>query len=289
MKTMKHWIWFPILIPKMNKASRYQKYADYTASQAVSTGFGWMAFLDTMSQNSNRSIPELLLIHFQRPEAYDCRTYQEWLKSGFQVRKGAIGIAVPDRNHSPKMQYVFGREDTKHSANSDRPWKFAEKYEADASHALEVAFDAGMTRGFREQVEYAVSSALDDYWSAHETEILGAVMDCIKGWGEYAAKLQFLDAAYVSACYMVLQRCNKKPKLSYYESDFLPVKDFASPNAMEALGEAVRVVGNQVLEVIERTVVEKSTHKHNPLLAEGTKSPSAFFQPKLFKKEMEVR
>lgn len=289
MTTMKHWIWFQILIPKMNKASRYQKYADFTASQAVSTGLRWMAFLDTMSQNSNRSISELLLIHFQRPEAHDCRTYQEWLKSGLQVRKGAIGIAVLDRNHPEKMQYVFGREDTKHSANSEHPWKFAEKYEVDASHALEVAFDAGMTRGFREQVEYAVSSALDDYWSAHETEILGAVMDCIKGWGEYAAKLQFLDAAYVSACYMVLQRCNKMPKLSYYESDFLPVKDFASPNAMEALGEAVRVVGNQVLEVIERTIVEKSTHKHNSLLAEGAKSPSAYFQPKLFKKEMEVR
>ena len=62
---MKHWIWFLILIPTMNKSEHYQKYADYTASQAVNTGSGWMSFLDTMAQNSKRSVPELLLIHFQ--------------------------------------------------------------------------------------------------------------------------------------------------------------------------------------------------------------------------------
>ena len=104
MMNMKHWIWFLILIPKMNKSEHYQKYADYTAMQAVNTGLGWMSFLDTMAQNSKRSMPELLLIHFQRPEAIDCRTYKEWMQSGCRVRRGAIGIAVPDRDNPSKMQ-----------------------------------------------------------------------------------------------------------------------------------------------------------------------------------------
>ena len=285
MMTMKHWIWFPIFIPKMNKASRYQKYADYIASLAVSTGFEWMAFLDTMAQNSNRSIPELLLIHFQRPEACDCRTYQEWLKSGCQVRRGAIGIAVPDKSNPEKMQYLFGRADIKSSSGNDRYWKFLEKFETDAAHALEKNFDTGLTRSFYDQVEYAVSTAMDDYWAAHETEILGAIMDCVKGWGEYSAKLQFMDAVYFSACYLILQRCDKNPKFSYYESDFLCVRDFSSPKAMITLGEAVRVVGNRVLEVIEKTIVEQ---KLNSIQAEGPKMPPAFFKPKSNKNEMEV-
>jgi hypothetical protein len=45
MMNMKHWIWFLILIPMMNRSERYQKYSDYTAEQAVNTGMGWMQLL----------------------------------------------------------------------------------------------------------------------------------------------------------------------------------------------------------------------------------------------------
>ena len=53
----------------------------------------------------------------------------------------------------------------------------------------------------------------------------------MKGWGEYNAKLQFMDAAYFSANYMILQRCGKHPRYSIYESDFFCVRDFSSPKA----------------------------------------------------------
>ena len=112
-------------------------------------------------------------------------------------------------------------------------------------------------------------------------------MDCTKGWGEYNAKLQFMDAAYFSACYMILQRCGKNPRYSYYESDFFCVKDFASPKAMATLGEAVRSVGGLVLDVIGKAITEKT--RSNTIVAEGEKSPSAFLGSKSGKKEMEVR
>lgn len=56
---------------------------------------------------------------------------------------------------------------------------------------------------------------------------------------------------------------------------------------MATLGEAVRSVGNQVLDVIEKAVTEKV--RNNSIVAEGEKSPSAFLKPKSTKKEMEVR
>lgn len=284
---MKHWIWFLILIPTMNKSEHYQKYADYTASQAVNTGSGWMSFLDTMAQNSKRSVPELLLIHFQRPDAVDCRTYQEWVKAGSQVRRGAIGIAVPDANNPEKMQYLFGRGDTASTPGTQKAWKFYNDFEDDAVRALEAAFGTTGTKDFRQVVDHAVNLALDDYWAVHDKEVIGSIMDCMKGWGEYNAKLQFMDAAYFSANYMILQRCGKHPRYSIYESDFFCVKDFSSPKAMATLGEAVRSVGNQVLDVIEKAVTEKV--RNNSIVAEGEKSPSAFLKPKSTKKEMEVR
>ena len=286
MMNMKHWIWFLILIPKMNKSEHYQKYADYTAMQTVNTGLGWMSFLDTMAQNSKRSMPELLLIHFQRPEAIYCRTYKEWMQSGCRVRRGAIGIAVPDRDNPSKMQYLFGR-DALALLGNERRWKFNGQQEGDILRAMEVEFGSCGSRDFRGQVEHAVNLVLDKYWDAHETDIIGSIMDCTKGWGEYNAKLQFMDAAYFSACYMILQRCGKNPRYSYYESDFFCVKDFASPKAMATLGEAVRSVGGLVLDVIGKAITEKT--RSNTIVAEGEKSPSAFLGSKSSKKEMEVR
>ena len=286
MMNMKHWIWFLILIPKMNKSEQYQKYADYTAMQAVNTGLGWMSFLDTMAQNSKRSMPELLLIHFQRPEAIDCRTYKEWMQSGCRVRRGAIGIAVPDRDNPSKMQYLFGR-DALALLGNERRWKFNGQQEGDILRAMEAEFGSSGSRDFRGQVEHAVNLVLDKYWDAHETDIIGSIMDCTKGWGEYNAKLQFMDAAYFSACYMILQRCGKNPRYSYYESDFFCVKDFASPKAMATLGEAVRSVGGFVLDVIGKAITEKT--RSNTIVAEGEKSPSSFLGSKSSKKEMEVR
>ena len=83
MMNMKHWIWFLILIPMMNRSERYQKYSDYTMAQAVNTGIGWMQLLETMAHNSKRTTQELLFIHFQRPEARNCKTYQEWINSAY--------------------------------------------------------------------------------------------------------------------------------------------------------------------------------------------------------------
>ena len=287
MMNMKHWIWFLILIPKMNKAGHYQRYADYIAPQAVSTGFCWMDFLDTMARNSKRSIPELLLIHLQRPEATDCRTYQEWMESGYRVRRGSIGIAVPDFENPEKMRYLFDREDTTSTPSAQTAWKLYSDLEDDVVRALEDAFGNTGTKDFRQMVDHAVNLALDDYWAVHDKEVIGSIMDCMKGWGEYNAKLQFMDAAYFSANYMILQRCGKHPCYSIYESDFFCVKDFSSPKAMATLGEAVRSVGNQVLDVIEKAVTEKV--RNNSIVAEGEKSPSAFLKPKSTKKEMEVR
>ena len=284
---MKHWIWFLILIPTMNKSEHYQKYADYTATQAVNTGSGWMSFLDTMAQNSKRSVPELLLIHFQRPDAVDCRTYQEWVKAGSQVHRGVIGIAVPDANNPEKMQYLFGRGDTASAPGAQKAWKLYSDLEDDVVRALEDVFGSTGTKDFRQVVDHAVNLALDDYWAVHDKEVIGSIMDCMKGWGEYNAKLQFMDAAYFSANYMILQRCGKHPRYSIYESDFFCVKDFSSPKAMATLGEAVRSVGNRVLDVIEKAITEKV--RNNLIVAEGEKSPSAFLKPKSTKKEMEVR
>jgi hypothetical protein len=110
-------------------------------------------------------------------------------------------------------------------------------------------------------------------------------MPCWHGTDEYSLKLQFVDAAFYSTCYMLLERCGYSPRSHYDYQDFLCVHDFSSPTAMNLLGETIRSVGNQVLDEIERSISERN----KPVLAESEQSLSAFLKSKLKKKEKEER
>ena len=112
-------------------------------------------------------------------------------------------------------------------------------------------------------------------------------MECWKGWDEFAAKLQFIDATFYSTCYMILERCGYHPQTLYELQEFGCVPSFYTPDAMATLAEAIRAVGDQVLDVIGKTITEQT--RVNSIVAEGAQVPSAFLKPKPIKKEMEVR
>ena len=285
MMNMKHWIWFLILIPMMNRSERYQKYSDYTAEQAINTGIGWMQLLETMAHNSKRTTQELLFIHFQCPEARNCKTYQEWINTGRKVKRGAIGIAVVDQTNPEKMRFLFDQNDTVGGKAVGTAWSFPRQNESDMIKDLEKSFHVRESFSFPALIESAVSKLIDTYWYDHEKEILAGIMPCWHGTDEYSLKLQFVDAAFYSTCYMLLERCGYSPRSHYDYQDFLCVHDFNSPTAMNVLGETIRNVGNQVLDEIEKSISERN----KTVLAEGEQSLSAFLKSKLKKKEKEAR
>ena len=282
--TMQHWIWFRSLFPMKNKAEYYSRFSDIVRANIITTAPCWMSFLETMARNSKCNMQELLLIHYQRPEARDCKSYQEWIQSGRKVKRGAIGIVVRDKADSEKVRYLFDAADT---VGPVGPWRFSRELEPEIAKAIQEKFQLREADNFPQLIEHAISCLIDDYWYAHEDTILGGIMECFKGWDEYAAKMQFVDAAFYSTCFMILERCGYHPRSMYEPQEFGCVPSFYSPNAMTTLGEAIRAVGNQVLDVIEKAISEKA--KNNSIVAEGKQLPSAFLKPKTNKKEMEVR
>lgn len=285
MMNLKHWTWCLTLIRMKYDADFYKRFGDIIVANTITTAPCWMSFLETMARNSKCTMPELLMIHYQRPEAHDCKSYQDWINAGRQVKRGAIGILIRDKDNPDKVRYLFDAADT---VGATRLWRFSRKLETDAANAIQAEFRVSDAISFPAMVEHAVSCLIDNYWYAHEQTILDGIMECWKGWDEYAAKLQFVDAAFYSTCYMILERCGYHPQSMYELSEFGCVPSFHSPKAMETLGEAIRSVGNQVLDVIEKTVIERSAQRDNSILAEGEHPPSAILKPKI-KKEMEVR
>ena len=284
--TMQHWIWFRSLFPMKNKAEYYSRFSDFVRANIITTAPCWMSFLETMARNSKCNMQELLLIHYQRPEARDCKSYQEWIQSGRQVKRGAIGITVRDKENPEKVRYLFDVADTVGSAGS---WRFSRKLEPELTKVIQEQYQLLEAENFPQMIEHAISCLIDDYWYAHEETILAGIMECYKGWDEYAAKMQFVDAAFYSTCYMILERCGYHPRSMYDPQDFGCVPSFYTPNAMTTLGEAIRTVGNQVLDVVEKTIAEHTVQRNNVIQAEGNQLPSAFLKPKTYKKEMEVR
>lgn len=286
MMTMQHWIWFRSLFPMKNKAEYYSRFSDFVRANIITTAPCWMSFLETMARNSKCNMQELLLIHYQRPEARDCKSYQEWIQSGRQVKRGAIGITVRDKENPEKVRYLFDVADTVGSVGS---WRFSRKLEPELTKVIQEQYQLLEAENFPQMIEHAISCLIDDYWYAHEETILSGIMECYKGWDEYAAKMQFVDAAFYSTCYMILERCGYHPRSMYDPQDFGCVPSFYTPNAMTTLGEAIRTVGNQVLDVVEKTIAEHTVQRNNVIQAEGNQLPSAFLKPKTYKKEMEVR
>ena len=281
--TMQHWIWFRSLFPMKNKAEYYSRFSDFVRANIITTAPCWMSFLETMARNSKCTMQELLLIHYQRPEAHDCKSYQEWIHSGRQVKRGAIGITVRDKENPEKVRYLFDVADTVGSVGS---WRFSQKLEPELTKVIQEQYQLLEAENFPQMIEHAISCLIDDYWYSHEETILAGIMECYKGWDEYAAKMQFVDAAFYSTCYMILERCGYHPRSMYEPQEFGCVRSFYTPNAMTTLGEAIRSVGNQVLDVIEKEISKES--RSNSIVAEGEQIPSAFLKPKN-KKEMEVR
>ena len=269
-----------------NKAEYYSRFSDIVRANIITTAQCWMSFLETMARNSKCTMQELLLIHYQRPEARDCKSYQEWIRSGRQIKRGAIGITVRDKDNPEKVRYLFDVADTVGSPGS---WKFSQKLEPELAKVIQEQFQLMEADNFPQMIEHAISCLIDDYWYAHEETILAGIMECFKGWDEYAAKMQFVDAAFYSTCYMILERCGYHPQSMYEPQEFGCVPSFYSPNAMTTLGEAIRTVGSQVLDVIEKTISEQTVQKSNAVQAECKQLPSAFLKPTPNKKEMEVR
>ena len=284
MMNMKHWTWFLTLILMKYNADFYKRFGDIIVANTVTTAPCWMSFLETMARNSKCSVQELLMIHYQRPEARDCKSYQDWISAGRRVKRGAIGITIRDKENPEKVRYLFDLVDT---VGTVSPWRYSRKLEPEIMQAIQREFHVSEAFSFPAQIEYAISLQVDRYWDDHENEILAGIMECWKGWDEYAAKLQFIDAAFYSTCFMILERCGYHPQTLYELQEFGCVPSFYTPDAMATLAEAIRAVGDQVLDVIGKTITEQT--RVNSIVAEGAQVPSAFLKPKPIKKEMEVR
>lgn len=191
---------------------KYCQLADLTATRVTSSYQSWTDFLITAARLYKYPYHEQLLIYAQRPDATACADYDLWNnRMGRYIRRGSQSIALIDYSgDTPKLKYVFDVADTGKRERSRAPylWEYRPEHESVVSAALEEQFLVANNSSFQEQLHQITSMKVTEYWLARQQDILGAVDGSnLKWYYDYDKGVAFLNAATVSATYILLSRC----------------------------------------------------------------------------------
>lgn len=164
-----------------SKLQFYAQMADHTAEQITSSYQKWTAFLTTAARLYKYPYHEQLMIFAQRPEATACADYELWNNQMRRyVRQGSKGIALIDTTGDrPRLKYVFDVSDTGGGENSRRPflWEYRPEHRDAVTAALERRFEVTGENGLADQLECIAAQLVDEFWNAHQRDILNIVED----------------------------------------------------------------------------------------------------------------
>ena len=256
-----------------SKLQFYAQMADHTAEQITSSYQKWTAFLTTAARLYKYPYHEQLMIFAQRPEATACADYELWNNQMRRyVRQGSKGIALIDTTGDrPRLKYVFDVSDTGGGENSRRPflWEYRPEHRDAVTAALERRFEVTSENGLADQLECIAAQLVDEFWNAHQRDILNIVEDSfLEEYDDFNIGVAFRNAAVVSTTYVLLSRCGMEPGDYFEHEDFLNVFDFNTPQTVAALGTAISQSSEQVLRQIEVTIKNYERQK----LAERSES-----------------
>ena len=268
------------------KAQMYAEVATETAGRITGSFERWTGFLETAARLYKYPFHEQLMIYAQRPEATACASFETWNETMRRyVKRGSKGIALIDPE-TERLRYVFDVSDTGTRENSRRLylWEYNDNEHFDAvSKALEQKYDVGGKNGIAEQLEVIAAQLADEFWNAHQRDILSSVEDSfLSDYDDFDVNVSFHNAATVSATYMLLSRCGLDPKEYFTPEDYLSVFDFNTPEAVYALGSAISETSEEILRTVETAVKnyerEKRAeriehHEHNIQPERGLSDP----------------
>ena len=245
---------------------QYHQLADRMATQITGSYQSWTDFLTTAARLYKYPYHEQLMIYAQRPEATACADYELWNKRmGRYVRRGAKGIALIDHSgDAPRLRYVFDVADTRTTERSRSPylWEFRPEHEQVVSDSLELQYDIRYPGSFSDLLEQISSVKVTEYFLAHQQDILDIVDGSyLEQYHDYDKGVAFLNAATVSTTYMLLSRCGLAENAHFGPEDFMPVFDFNTPQAVDALGSAISGISEEILRNIEVTIKKYEREK----------------------------
>lgn len=251
-----------------------------TAQEVTSTPSSWRAFLTSACRNYRLPFDEQLLIYAQRPDATAVLEIERWnQRFGRWVNRGAMGIAVFDRERPYRLRYYFDVADT-HETRMSRPvplWQVRPEYGQDVVETLENNFGELEHRedlgdALLSAVRNAVEDNMGDYLTELELLTRGSLLEELD---RDNLEMQFRVVLGNSVAAMLLARCEVDPSGYLEDEDFQEIGNFNTPGTRNALGVATRDIARMCLDEIARTVLplERQAQKDNRTFANILTNP----------------
>lgn len=241
--------------------------AGKTAEKITQDKENWKRFLDVAAKVNMYDFDEQLLIYAQRPKATACATLEQWNNSMNRwVRGGSKGIALIHRNAmgQPYLSYVFDVNDTRPIRGAKLPyvWKVEESNKAEVLTALEERFGKAEGNAFHEKLTAAAGAAVREWYGE-------------RGVSENGEKDSFQDILTASVEYMLLARCNMTEAFTD-DGALEKIRDFADPDTLYHLGDAVSSISRDILLEIRKTIrrIDLEVSKERAEKTENTLDPS---------------
>ena len=265
-------------------ATKYQQITtlyESTMKDATANPAAWTAFLQSACRNYKCRFDEQILIHAQRPDATAVLEIEKWnTQFGRWVNRGARGIAVFDDAHDGnyRLKHYFDVSDT-YGSRFERPvpiWEMKPEYETDVVEHLTNVFgdlmgatklDDALIIAAQVAVEDNLPDYLRDFGFTREGSLLEELDDL-------NLEMAYTAAVQNSVAYMLMTRCGIDASAYYDADDFKYIRDFNTPNTVNALGIATSDIAEMCLREIAVTVrnLQKEEKKQNRTFAK-TKIP----------------
>lgn len=220
--------------------------AGKTAKKVTQGKEDWKAFLDVAARVNMYDFDEQLLIYAQRPKATACATLEQWNDSMNRwVKGGSKGIALIHKNAmgQPYLSHVFDVNDTRPIRGAKLPyvWKVEESNKAEVLTALEARFGKAEGNAFHEKLTAAAGAAVREWYRERYA-------------ADGSEKDGFWEILTASVGYMVLARCGI-PETFTGDGALEKIRDFADPDTLYHLGDAVSSISRDILLEIRKTIL----------------------------------
>jgi DNA methylase len=248
------------------KLQTFSLLAEQSAKQITQSREEWTSFLETSSRLYKYPFNEQLLIFAQRPDAKACAPLEIWNNPMNRwIKRGSKGIALIDNTgEKPRLKYVFDMTDTSESwreaaqgSRANRPimWALREEHEALVFKALADAYSTSEQSDLGDALFGIAGRLASEYFEANKQDIYFSIEDSfLEGLDDFNIELAYTNALTISTAYSLMTRCGIDPWAYLENEDFMPVFDFNTPDAVNALGTGVSEISEQVLREIEVTI-----------------------------------
>ena len=220
----------------------------------------WQGFLSSACHNYKCRFDEQLLIYAQRPDATAVAEIGTWNRLFKRwVNKDSKGIAVFDpKGRRNTLKYYFDVSDTHEGYYGSRAvpiWQMDKRYEQPVMERLADRFGSTEGGGFAtflmQTAENAVEDNLPDYFSQ--------LKDCTKDsfleeLDDYNIEVIYKRLAANSVAYMLLSRCGLDAGGYFEHEDFAEIRNFNTPQTLNAIGIATSDISEMALREISAAV-----------------------------------